>query len=127
MLLALCLWGVSGSVVFAQTPIVQCGNGNAAFDSNKNPTCNFSALITMINNIINYLIMIALPLSAISFAYAGFLYLFSGGDTRKVSKAKTIFADVGIGLILVLSAWLVFKLIETTFLNTGNGYATYLN
>ena len=71
--------------------------------------------------------MISLPLAAVSFAYAGWLYMSAGDKPANISKAKTIFADVGIGLILVISGWLVFKLIETTFLNTGAGYATYLN
>lgn len=104
-------------------PLVNCGTGN---DQKAALDCNFSKLMEMINIIINYLIMIALPLAAISFAYAGWLYLAAGDSSSNVSKAKTIFADVGIGLVLVLSSWLIFKLIETTFLNKSAGYDTYL-
>lgn len=121
MLLAICLWGISGSV--ASAALVTCGTAN---DSSAATNCTFVSLITMINEIIKYLIMIAMPLAAISFAYAGWLYLSAGDDTGKVTKARTIFTDVGIGLIIVLSGWLVFHLIQTTFLNTDAGYGTYL-
>ena len=110
---------------------VTCGKvGANGLDSNGKTaaqSCGFSDLINMINTIITYLIYIAMPLAAISFAYAGWLYLSAGDKPANISKAKTIFIDVGIGIFLVIASWLIFKLIETTFLNTGAGYSTYLN
>lgn len=132
--IAICLLNVSASVVLAEDGLVKCGRTGefSNVDSNGNPIsaaeqCGFSDLIELINSLINYLIMIAMPLSAIAFAYAGWLYLTAGGNTGQVDKAKGVFADVGIGLIIILSGWLLFKFIETTFLNTGNGYSSYLN
>lgn len=127
MLLVLCLWGVLGGAALAVTDpsaggLVNCGKGDAGpLD------CNFAKAVAMANVIINWLIMIATSLAAIAFAYAGWLYLSAGDNSGQVTKARAIFLDVAIGFIILLSAWLVFKFIETTFLNTNNGYATYLN
>jgi hypothetical protein len=138
MLLALCLWSVSGGVVSAA--LVNCGQtaGDKAgigADSNTPAAlgCGFADAVAMINTLIKYLIMISMPLAAIAFAYAGWLYLSAGENTSNVTKARTIFLDVGIGVIIILSGWLVFTLIAQTFLKTtstpdnpGDPYGTYL-
>lgn len=129
ILLAVCLFSTFGFTVLAATPgpndLVQCGR--VGTPQVQAEACNFAAAVNMINKIITWLIMIAVPLAAIAFAYAGWLYLSAGDNSGQVTKAHTIFIDVGIGFILVLSAWLVFKLIATTFLNPSAGYGTYLN
>ena len=132
MLLAVCLWGVSGSVVLADNALVQCGRqtGTTANpESNSTPyalQCNFASAVEMINTIIGYAIGISMPLAAIAFAYAGWLYLSAGDNPGKVGDAKKIFIDVGIGVAILLSGWLVFTLIATTFLDKSANYGTYL-
>jgi hypothetical protein len=132
MLLALCLFSVSSSAVLADNALVQCGRTKDVWNGSltaqqQAQDCNFAAAVQMINDIINYLIMISMPLAAIAFAYAGWLYLSAGDDTGKVKKAHEIFLSVGVGVIVILSGWLLFKLISTTFLNPSSGYGTYLN
>ena len=53
------------------------------------------------------------PVAAVAFAWAGVLYLTAAGDEGKIGKAHAIFTDVLIGLGIVLSAWLIVKLIVT--------------
>jgi hypothetical protein len=106
--------------------LVSCGKGSGTADNPAALNCDFAAAIAMINTLINYLIMISMPLAAVGFAWGGWLYLTAGGESG-IEKSKKVFTSVGIGIIVILSGWLVFKLIETTFLNTNNGYATYLN
>ena len=43
------------------------------------------------------------------FAYAGFELLTSGGETSKREKAKSIFLNVAIGLIVVVAAFLIVQ------------------
>jgi hypothetical protein len=69
--------------------------------------CGWPALVAMAARIIDYLILVSGSLAAISFAYAGWMYMTSGGDSGKVSRAKGIFLKVVIGLIFVLAAWLL--------------------
>lgn len=71
--------------------------------------CTFDKLIELGVNFINFLIYLAIPLSAISFVWAGAILLTSGGKESARDKAKTIMTKTGIGLIIVLAAWLIVK------------------
>jgi hypothetical protein len=41
------------------------------------------------------------------FAYAGLLLVLSGGASEKRTKAKNVFTNVAIGLVLAAAAWLI--------------------
>lgn len=132
MLLVLCLWSVSGTLVLAADPLVTCGRTGTGTAQQQAESCNFVAAVAMINTLIKYLIMISIPLAAVAFAYAGWLHLSAGDNSGQVTQARKIFTSVGIGFIIVLSGWLVFTLIAQTFLkdktdSTGAPYGTYLN
>lgn len=95
--------------------IVPCGGSGQ-------PACNFGFFITFIKNVINFLIFkLAVPLAAISFAVAGVMILTAGPNTGQVEKAKEIFWNVVIGLIVALSAWLIITAILTALGARGLG------
>lgn len=101
--------GISALPIFAFAalpPLVPCGNTGQ-------PVCNFYQLTKLVQNIINFLVYMAAPVAAVAFAWAGVLYLTAAGDEKKIGQAHTIFTDVLIGLGIVLSAWLIVKLIVT--------------
>ncbi len=79
--------------------------------------CEFEHLISTIQKIIKYLIVIASVFAAVSFMYAGFLYLFSMGNPGKISQAHEIFKKVVIGYIIMLSAWLAVYALEKALLD----------
>ena len=70
------------------------------------PNCSICDLATLAQNLINAGIFIAVFLSAILFAYAGWLYL-SNEAIGEVERAKKIFLDVVLGLVLIVGAWLL--------------------
>jgi len=77
--------------------------------------CGFDQLMTLINNVITFLLFtVATPLAAIIIAYAGWLYLSSGGNSSDVTKAKKILMNVVIGYVIGLAAWLIVKTIITS-------------
>lgn len=89
-------------VVSAQ--LVPCGGAG--------DPCEFSDLITLINNIINFLLFyLLMPLAAIMFAAAGFMIVTAGGDSGKISQAKEIFGSVLKGILIAFTAWLIVKTI----------------
>ena len=93
-------------------------------DCPQDGPCGYADLITMANNIISFLVIdISVPIATISFVYAGFLYITSGGNEGQVSKAHEIFKKVIIGFIIAASAWLLVHMILTTF-NVGTQYKT---
>lgn len=86
----------------------------------KNP-CNFSHVLALINNITNFFIITGAAVSALAFGYAGFLMMTAAGEMGKIEEAKSIFGKVLVGLLFMLSAWLIVHAIEAAFLDTSSG------
>ncbi len=98
---------------FAAGGLVPC-------DGTGDSKCTFSSFVLLLNNIIDFLITaVALPVSAILFAWAGFLYLTAAGNGSQISKAHGIFKNVFVGLILTLAAWLIINLVTMTLAGKG--------
>ena len=93
-------------------PLVPCGIADSA---GKITACDFNALMTLVNNVITFILYyMAIPIAAIMFAYAGFLLVTAGGEAAGArTKAKSIFTNAVIGLILAVACWLIIKLILT--------------
>lgn len=78
--------------------------------------CGYREAVAMIQKIIDFLLyVLALPIAAVMFAYAGFIYMKSGGGEK--SKAKTIFWNVFIGLAIALAAWLIVNTVIESLLS----------
>lgn len=74
-----------------------------------NDDCGFNDFITLINRVISFILFnLAIPISAIMFAYAGFLLVTAGGAGEK-TKAKDIFTNTVTGLVIAAGAWLVIN------------------
>ncbi len=71
-----------------------------------NPLGETSEISTLAKNIINFLIKLAIPISAILIVYAGFLYITSAGNEEKIKTAQKalIWALVGFVIILIASS-----------------------
>ncbi|MDE2107121.1 MAG: transglycosylase SLT domain-containing protein [Patescibacteria group bacterium] len=100
--------------------LVPCG-GSTVPGVPTNPItatgCNLCNLGQLIQNIINFLIIIAVPISAALFAYAGYLYFTAVDDQGKVKQAKKIFSSVIIGLVIALSGYLIVQTLMNALLN----------
>ncbi len=105
----------SGGKVDKNVPATMQDNPTAG-KLDPNEECNFYDFIAMINIIIIGTIMMVSIYAAISFMYAGYAYLTSGGSQEKVSYAKGIFKKVLLGYIIILSAWVFVRMIESTLL-----------
>ena len=108
------------SVAFADTSgLVPCGNvveGGTVTDQ-----CDYASFITLIQTVIDFLIFkLAAPISAIMFAYAGFLYLTNGGNESQIKQAHEIFLYVFWGFVIALGAWLLVKFILAFLLGDGS-------
>ncbi len=79
---------------------------------NCSPNCGYYDLLRLVNNIINWIILVSAPIAAGVIAWAGFLYMTSGAYDQK-TQAKKIMWKVFFGFVFILSAWLIV----TTILN----------
>lgn len=94
--------------------------------SDQGRSCGFNDFIVLINNIIKYIIVLIIPIMAIVFAYAGFLFLTSGGDSAKRTKAKKAMTSAIIGIVIILSAWLIVRTIVRALGVDENSTTYYL-
>ena len=81
--------------------------------------CDFDALMKLVKNLMDFVLLLAMPLAAILFAYAGWLYLSSSVDPGKKGQAHKIFASVFWGLLFTLGAWFIVKLISDALLENA--------
>lgn len=79
-------------------------------------TCDLCAFTSLFQRVINFLIGLTIPLSALLFAWAGILFYTSSGNTGRIEQAKKIFASVAIGIMIALGGWLGVQTILKTVL-----------
>jgi amino acid transporter len=117
------LYFFSTEVLAQDTNLVPCGTIRDANNNITNP-CGFNDIMTLINTVVKFIfINLALPIAAIMFAYAGFELVTSGGETSKRERAKRIFINVAIGLIVVAAAFLIVQtVLKIAGYDTGNGW-----
>lgn len=81
--------------------------------------CGLCNLGQLIQNIINYMLAFAIPISIALFAYVGVLYFGSAASPAGIEKAKGIFKTTFIGLAVALAAYLIVQLLLSTLLATS--------
>lgn len=80
-------------------------------------TCEF---VELINNVLQFLFVIASLIAVIIFIYAGFLMVASKGDVAQITKSKGMFMNVTIGFVIMLSAFLIVNTVLGVLLGTGS-------
>jgi hypothetical protein len=120
-------WVILAVGLFAALDIVFSTSVSAAGVISANCTglnCQLCNLFALADTLIKYAIYVAVPIGGAVFAYAGFLFITSGGSTENASKARTLFFDVILGFIFVLIAFLV---VDTIIQTLANGTFTGAN
>lgn len=84
-----------------------CVSGQGRGQSKDLGGCGWEDLLALINKTIDFLVFISASLSAMAFAYAGFLYMTAFGQSGKIEQAKGIINKTLIGLFFVLCGYLL--------------------
>ncbi len=93
--------------------IVPCGNpGQEA--------CQACHLVKLAENVVNFFVYFSIAIATLMFAWAGILYVSSATNPKNIETAHGIFWSVFVGLIIVLSAWLVVDTIMKTFVKESS-------
>lgn len=71
--------------------------------------CDFNGAMMQVQHLINIAIVVGVFAAIVLFCYAGYIYISAGmkGDANAHSTALDIFRKVGIGFIIMLSAWFI--------------------
>ena len=70
---------------------------------------NISATITVFTTIVNYVNGFLALVIVIMIVYAGFLVLTAAGDEEKIKKAKNILIYIVIGVLLLVTSYILFN------------------
>ena len=105
--------------ISVQGNFIPCGE----YDSGGLDECDFYDLIRLVQNVLNWIVLISFPVAIITFAWAGFL-LLTTGVVDKRTEAKKMLWSVVIGFAIILAAWLIVRTIVNTLLapNIGNQF-----
>jgi hypothetical protein len=85
-------------------------------------TCpaGWGGLVVVANNIISFLVTIVLTFVApIMFAYAGFLYLTSGGNPGQRTRANGLMLNLVVGVVIALAGYTMVDFLLTSLTTTG--------
>lgn len=74
--------------------------------------CDFNQVIVLINNIVEFLFKIVLPIMVVAAVlYSGWLFLTKGSEPATRTKAKNMMLNILIGTVVALTAYLIVKTI----------------
>ncbi len=108
----------------ALTPPVSCDSGLTC-EGGKCRGCPTTGGVTicnplqacdieeLIDKIIDFILWVAIAIAPIMLLYAGFLFVTAGGDSQKITQAKTIITYTVIGLAVVLLAKGLISVLES--------------
>ena len=108
------------ALVFAAIPsqIVNC---SGAIATSQQAACTVCDIARTAQNILNTAIYVAVFMSAVLFAWAGIIYVTNIANHGEIHKAKTIFSNVIIGLVIILASWLVIDTLMKTLVKSDDG------
>ena len=97
----------------ASAQLIKCGGRDQ-------PQCQSCDVIGVVNDGIQLLIIILLVLAGLLFIYAGYLMVVSAGNESNVTRAKGIFTNVLVGILIVLGSWLAIDTFMKALIPGGN-------
>ena len=99
--------------------LVTCGNPGQ-------PQCDFNQFAILVNNIINWFLGISVSVAAVMFSIAGGRMLMNPENTGEREKAKTMFKNAIIGMLIILFAWTVVHAVIGTLVDPKTGALRFL-
>jgi len=96
------------ALAICEGPIVPCGREGT-------PPCTLCHIFALIDNVLRFIFTCLTPIAAVLMIVAGgFLLLVSGASPSLMNQAKSMLIAVGVGLLLILSSWLILNTFLTT-------------
>ncbi|MFH0755517.1 MAG: hypothetical protein V1910_02525 [bacterium] len=97
-------------------PVITFAGPESLFNKNicSGADCDFTALAKLINNAINWFLGISVLIAACTFSWAGFMILINKEKPEELLKEKSVLWKTMIGMIIVLTAWLIVHTIIVT-------------
>ena len=104
------------------TGLVKCGGTGQVACHATSTGGGISNIYLQINELVKWLIGLAVSIFSIIAMYAGYLLLTSGDNASKRGEAKKILMNAILGFVIMLSAWLIVSYILDNLLVDKNQY-----
>lgn len=111
-------WGIINVVLIL--PRLTYGDGVGQTACKEGELCNplgSSSFAALVKSIANLAMKIGIPIAAIFIIYSGLLFVTARGNQEKLDTAKKSFTWAIIGTAILLGAWTIAEVIETTVKN----------
>ena len=82
------------------------------------PEANVNSITDLIRIILDAVTLVAIPIIVLAFVYSGFLFIKAQGSGNELKEARGYFMNVVIGAAIILSANVIFKVVEATIKST---------
>lgn len=80
--------------------------------------CDFNGLMLQAQFLINAMFVLGVLAAILTLTYAGILYI--SGDQKKINDAKDLLKNVGIGFLMMFSAWvIIYQILDWLVANPG--------
>jgi len=119
---------LSSLLLFSLITVPVYGAGLVPCGGEGEEECTLCHLWELASRVINFISFnVAIPIAVLLFVVAGFLFLTSGGNQTRLTRAKGIFFNTLIGLVIIFCSWLIvdtiFKtLARDTFVGSWNEF-----
>ena len=80
---------------------------------------DWGCVLQTMQNTINLTISLSVIIATLYFVYTGFMFVASAGNPRSREQAKTRLMNVIVGMVVVLSAWLIVDFVMKTLYGEG--------
>lgn len=94
-----------------QPPTPSSGGATVAKIQNPINVSDFSGFVSRVLGII---LRVAIPIVAAFIIYSGLMFVLARGNTEKLEQAKTRFLYTLIGAAILLGAWMIATVVEST-------------
>lgn len=101
----------SAAIKPLEGPIVPCSGVAEEVDGVPYPACQVCHAVELGQRFINFAVAAAGLIAVAIFSWAGFLMITAAGDTGAISRARGMFTNVALGLVITLAAWLIIDTI----------------
>lgn len=103
--------GLISPVVFLATPAAALAQNNLV-PSAIQPINN---IIVVVRGIIQFILILAFVIAFIMLIVGGLRWILAGGDEKSVEKARNTITAALIGLVIVLVAYAIIRIVEVFF------------
>lgn len=74
----------------------------------------YGCVLQVIQNVVRFAVSLGIMLATLALVYTGFQWITAGANAQKKSEGKNLFLNTLVGMVLILTAWLIVDYVMKT-------------